>query len=180
MALEIEAKLKVESLAPVAERLHVLGARLMANKAQEDLYFDNAQAQMLTTDKCLRVRTEITEKATKISLTYKGPKQASDLKCREEIELPVSDFAQSKALLLGLGYEQIMTVLKRRSLWFHKECLICLDQVTGLGSFVEIEGSSSDVIHEVQKDLELAHVPHCQESYACLLSQKSSVQSPES
>lgn len=171
MAVEIETKLKVESLAPVEERLRVLGARLMANKAQEDLYFDNAQAQMLTADKCLRVRTEITEKTTKTSITYKGPKQASDLKCREEIVLPVSDHGQATALLLGLDYEQILTVLKHRSLWFHKKCQICLDQVTGLGSFVEIEGPSSDVIHEVQKDLELAHLPHCQESYACLLAE---------
>jgi adenylate cyclase class 2 len=171
MALEIEAKLKVESLASVAERLRVLGARLMANKDQEDLYFDNAQAQMVAEDKCLRIRIETADKVTKTSLTYKGPKQESDLKCREEIEMRVSGSGQPKALLLGLGYEQILTVLKHRSLWFHKQCLICLDQVTDLGSFVEIEGPSSDVIYEVQKDLELDHIPHCQESYACLLAE---------
>jgi len=177
MAIEIEAKLKVKSLAPVVERLHILGARLMANKEQEDRYFDNAQAQMVAEDKCLRVRIETTDQGPKTSLTYKGPRQESDLKCRQEIEMPVPDSDQPKALLLALGYEQKLTVHKLRSLWFHKQCLICLDRIRDLGLFIEIEGPSSDVIHEVQKDLELDHVPHCQESYARLLAQKSSKQS---
>jgi len=172
MTLEIEAKLKVKSLAPVQERLRVLGARLMANKDQEDLYFDNAQEQMVAEDRCLRVRIEPVEKGAKTFLTYKGPKQESDLKCRQEIEMPVPDSGLAKALLLGLGYEHKLTVLKHRSLWFHKQCLIGLDQVKDLGLFVEIEGPSSDVIHEVKKDLELDHVPHCPESYAFLLAEE--------
>jgi adenylate cyclase class 2 len=169
MAVEIEAKLKVDSLTPVLAILRTLDARFLAHQDQEDLYWDTAQSQMVSEDKCLRIRIETTEQSTQTFITYKGPKQATDLKCREEIEMPVPDCDQARALLEGLGYEHKLAVHKHREQWSYKQCLIGLDQVTGLGPFVEIEGPDSDVIRDVQKDLGLGHVPHCQESYACLL-----------
>ncbi len=169
MSVEIEAKLRVESLVPIQTRLRALNARFVANQDQQDLYCDDAQNQMVKQDKCLRVRIETTDKGTQNFITFKGPKQKADVKCRQEIEMLVPDLDQAKTLLQGLGYEQKIKVHKRRELWSYKACLIGLDQVTELGTFVEIEGPSSRVIQEVQKDLGLDHVPHCQDSYACLL-----------
>ena len=180
MTVEIETKLKVDSLSPVRDRLRVLKAEFLEHQDQRDLYCDNAQKQMVTQDKCLRVRIETTDQGTQSFITFKGPRQEADVKCRQEIEMPVPDTAQATALLEGLGYEQKLAVHKHREQWSYKQCLIGLDQVTDLGTYVEIEGPDSRVIHEVQQDLDLSHVPHCQDSYACLLSQKSSVQSPES
>ncbi|MCP4451412.1 MAG: class IV adenylate cyclase [Planctomycetes bacterium] len=178
MAVEIEAKLKVDGLTPVRTQLRTLDARFVSYLDQEDLYWDNAHSQMVTEDKCLRIRVETTEQSTETFITYKGPKQEADVKCREEIEMPVPDCGQARTLLGGLGYEQKLKVHKRRELWFYKACQVCLDQVTDLGTFVEIEGPSSDVIHDVQKYLGLGQVPHCQESYACLLA-RSQTLNPE-
>jgi adenylate cyclase class 2 len=182
MAVEIEAKLKVDDLTPVRARLHGLKAEFRACLDQQDLYFDNDQGYLMAQDKCLRIRVEVEsrDQGTKTLLTYKGPKQPSDVKCRQEIEIPVSDEEQARTLLDGLGYAQKMIVHKHRELWSFKQCLIGLDQVTDLGTFVEIEGPDSAVIGEVQKDLKLGHIRHCHKSYACLLSLKSRVQSPES
>ncbi len=169
MPVEIEAKLEVESLLPIQARLRALDAKFVAHQDQQDLYCDNAQDQMVKQDKCLRVRIETTDQGTQSFITFKGPKQKSNVKCRQEIEMCVSDSDQAKRLLEGLGYEQKIKVHKHRELWRFKECLIGLDQVTGLGAYVEIEGPSTRVIHEVQKDLELGNLSHCQKSYACLL-----------
>ena len=180
MPVEIEAKLKVEHLALVQDRLRKLEAQCLEKQEQMDLYCDNAHGDMIDQDKSLRIRLETTEASRKTLITYKGPKQESDVKCREEIEFPLPDLDQARALLEGLGYTQKLTVHKQREVWAFKRCLIGLDQVTDLGTYVEIEGPSSEVVHEVQTDLGLDHIPHCQESYACLISQKSKVQSPES
>lgn len=171
MPVEIETKLKVDSLEPVQVRLQDLHAEFIALQDQQDLYCDNAQHHMVMQDKCLRIRIETTDKKTRCFITFKGPKQQANVKCRQEIELPVPDPDQAKVLLQGLGYDQKLIVHKLREVWSYKNCLIGLDQVTNLGSFVEIEGPSSDLIHEVQKDLELSHVSHCQESYACLMAE---------
>ncbi|MCF7975655.1 MAG: class IV adenylate cyclase [Phycisphaerae bacterium] len=171
MAVEIEAKLKVDDLAPVQARLEGLEATFVAHQDQQDLYFDNAQRQMVTQDKCLRVRIQATDQGTQTFVTFKGPKQQADVKCREEIEIPASDPDQATALLEGLGYEQKMIVHKHRELWSYKQCLIGLDRITDLGSYVEIEGPSSDMIKEVQQNLELENLTHCQKSYACLLAE---------
>jgi adenylate cyclase class 2 len=169
MAVEIETKLKVDSLSPVRDRLRALKAEFLAHQDQRDLYCDNARQQMVKQDKCLRVRIETTDQGTQSFITFKGPKQEADIKCRQEIEMPVPDTEQARALLEGLGYEQKLAVHKHREVWSYKQCLIGLDQVTDLGTYVEIEGPDSHVIHEVQQDLDLTHVPHCQDSYACLL-----------
>lgn len=175
MAVEIETKLKVDSLTPVTERLRALDARFVAHQDQEDLYCDNHHGHMVRQDKCLRVRIQTTDQSTQSFITFKGPKQEADVKRRQEIEMPVPDADQAKALLEGLGYEQKLVVHKRRELWSYKQCLIGLDRVTDLGTFVEIEGPNGAVIEEVKQDLALAHVSHCHESYACLLSPKSKV-----
>jgi predicted adenylyl cyclase CyaB len=180
MAVEIETKLKVDSLAPVREALNRITAEFIANHVQTDLYCDNGEEDMVKQDKCLRVRIETTGQQARTLVTFKGPRQAADIKCRLEIEWPVPDADQATTLLEGLGYTQKLAVHKQREQWSYRQCQIALDEVTGLGPFVEIEGPDSDVIRDVQKDLGLGHVPHCHESYACLLSQKSSVQSPES
>ncbi len=169
MAVEIETKLKVDGLAHVRETLHRIRAEYVAHQDQTDLYCDNDQEDMVEQDKCLRVRIETTGQDTKTFITFKGPRQETDIKCRQEIEWPVPDVDQATCLLEGLGYTQRLTVHKLRELWSYKQCLVGLDQVTDLGPFVEIEGPNSNAIRRVQKDLELSHVSHCQESYACLL-----------
>jgi len=169
MPVEIEAKLKVDHLAWVQDRLEALKAQFLETQDQEDLYCDNRHGDMIGQDKSLRIRLETTDASRRTLITYKGPKQESDVKCRQEIEFPLPDLEQARALLEGLGYAEKLTVHKRRDVWSFKQCLIGLDQVTDLGTYVEIEGPSSEVVNEVRKDLGLDHIPHCQESYACLL-----------
>ena len=48
----------------------------------------------------------------------------------------------------------------------------CLDDLPGLGSFVEIEGPDDKSITDAQRNLGLADLPHILESYALLVEQK--------
>ena len=52
------------------------------------------------------------------------------------------------------------------------DCVVCLDELPLLGSFVEIEASGEEPIAESLRKLQLADMPHINESYAHLIRAK--------
>ena len=58
MCIEIEAKLKVDSLAEIREKLSGAGAKFLEERVQTDSYFDDAGRTLTKTDKCLRLRCQ--------------------------------------------------------------------------------------------------------------------------
>ena len=57
----------------------------------------------------------------------------------KEIEFAVSDCNLCKELIRTLGYKEMVTVDKKRITTQYKDYNICIDEVKGLGSFIEIE-----------------------------------------
>jgi adenylate cyclase class 2 len=169
MHVEIEAKLKVNSLHDVEVRLAECGASFVREVVQMDWYFDTADRELTRTDKCLRLRIEKSASRERLVLAYKGPKQMDDFKKRHEAELGVNDAAAAESLLGGLGYRKALAFNKRRHLWSLRGCEVALDELPLLGAFVEIEGPDSGTIAQVQTMLGLADVPHTADSYACLI-----------
>jgi len=169
---EIEAKLKVDSLEEVEGRLAEVGAEFVEEQLQTDMYFDNGEAALKNSDRALRLRQQRTGQKEKAFLTYKGPKEKDDFKKREEIETEISDGDSAEELLSALGYEKALVFEKKRRVWQLGNCVICIDELPLLGSFVEIEGPSGESIADVQKRLGLSDLPNIIESYACLMQQK--------
>ena len=172
MYTEIEAKLKVDSLEPVREKLQELGAEFVEEQFQMDILFDDANQTMIKADSCLRFRRQISDNQTKHILAYKGPKQDGNYKKRLEIEVEVNKNESMLMLLSALGYESKIIVEKNRSLWRYNQCEVALDSLKLLGDFVEIEGPSEDIINDVQKALGLEHLDNIAESYATLIMNK--------
>jgi adenylate cyclase class 2 len=172
MFTEIEAKLKVESHSQIIKRLSKLGAEFLEEQLQTDHYFDDATGTLTRTDRCLRLRRQITGQNEKLFLTYKSAKEKNDFKKRQEIEIEVEDGGSAEKLLSALGYEETLVFEKKRQSWRLGECKIALDKLPLLGSFVEIEGPNDKNITDVQRNLGLAGLPHIQESYVHLMAEK--------
>ena len=172
MCTEIEAKLKVDSLSEVEHKLGDLGARFLGEQLQTDYFFDDVNATLINTDKCLRLRKQMVEKSESCFLTYKGAKEKSILKKRQEIESEINNADSIHKLLLALGYEQVLIVEKKRRLWLLCNCEVALDQLPLLGDFVEIEGPDEENISDVQNSLGLADLPHISKSYVSLLKEQ--------
>jgi adenylate cyclase class 2 len=177
MYLEIEAKLKVDSLPEIEHKLAELGAEFLAEQLQTDYHFDDANATLTKTDRCLRLRKQMVGKSESFFLTYKGAKEKSNLKRRQEIEIEIKDADSVRKLLSALGYEQALIIEKKRRLWQLDNCEVALDQLRLLGDFVEIEGPDEEKIAAVQKSLGLTDLPHITESYASLVAKKQIVNS---
>ncbi len=172
MCTEIEAKLKVDSLPEIERKLPELGAEFLAEQLQTDYHFDDADTTLTKTDRCLRLRKQMVGKNESLCLTYKGAKEKSNLKKRQEIEFEIKDADSVRKLLSALGYEQSLVVEKKRRLWQLGDCEVALDRLPLLGDFVEIEGPDEERIATVQKSLGLADLPHITESYASLVAKK--------
>ena len=172
MCTEIEAKLKVESLQEVERKLGEVGAEFCEEQLQTDMYFDNGEAALKSSDRAFRLRRQRAGQKEKTFLTYKGAKQKDDFKKRQEIEIEISDVNSAEKLLSALGYEKALVFEKRRRIWQLDDCVVCLDELPLLGSFVEIEGPDGESIADVQKNLGMSDLTHIVESYACLMQQK--------
>jgi len=168
MYVEIELKLKVDSLPEVEQKLAEAGAEFLAEQLQTDYLFDDANAALITNDRCLRLRRQSVAGSERFFLTYKGAKEKSNFKKRQEIETEIIEAESTKKLLSALGYEKVMVVEKKRRLWKLGGCSVALDQLPLLGAFVEIEGPDDETITDVQQRLGLADLPHIAKSYAQL------------
>jgi adenylate cyclase class 2 len=169
MYSEIEAKLKVDSLDEIEARLKELGAEFIEERFQSDCHYDDAEATLTNSDRCLRLRKQTAGEFTRYFLTFKGAKEQSNFKKRQEIEIEIADADSTEKLLMALGYEGTLSVEKTRRLWKYHGCEIALDNLQLLGDFVEIEGPNDEVITEVQKNLGLENLSHIPKSYASLI-----------
>jgi adenylate cyclase class 2 len=172
MHIEIEAKIKVDSLEQVTAKLTELGAEFGQEQLQTDYHFDDSNMTLRKTDRCLRLRRQIANESERFFLTYKGAKEKSSLKKRQEIEIEIADGDSVPNLFSALGYEKVLTIEKKRITWHLGDCVVALDQLLLIGSFVEIEGPDEQKIADVQRNLGLSNLPVILESYASLMEKK--------
>ncbi len=142
--MEIEVKFRLDREVEEAIRQF---ATFEIEKVEEDIYFNSPYRDFRETDEALRVRKDVEG----FSITYKGPKVDSETKSREEIKLRVDDFNAAVELLKKLGFKEAGRVVKNRKIYRAGNAIICLDDVEGLGKFVEIEIECDDLEEGKQK-----------------------------
>ena len=172
MPVEIEAKFRVESIEPYIERIVQSGGEWIDELEQRDQFFDYADRKLLKTDSGLRLRIEQGKKTNRTQLCFKGPRQKGQYKRREEIEFDVGDGDMATMLLEALGFIPTLVVEKRRRMAQLDSCQVCLDEVNGLGTFIEIEGPDETEIEQVAIKLALNEHRHITSSYVKMLAEK--------
>ncbi len=133
--LEIEIKAWCGSRDAVVSRLEASGAVLSGTRDESDIYFNHPARDFARTDEALRLRSV----NGTCRLTYKGPKLSTRSKARVEHETDAGDFESVKNILLCLGFTESGSVEKKRSIYLLDGIEICVDDIAGLGTFVELE-----------------------------------------
>lgn len=139
--IEVEIKIKIKNRQDLAGRLEELGFQQGDRIREEDIYFNSAFYDLREKDMALRIRKSVnlTTGADKSWMTYKGPKLDTISMTRKELEMEIGDGQVGEEILASIGYDQSYHVKKRRK-YFHKgDITACLDQVYGLGNFLELE-----------------------------------------
>ena len=107
---------------------------------QQDEYFNHPERDFRITDEALRIRREQHDnESVHCCLTYKGTNNSRIGQSRRELETRVEDEHKMRRILLALGFRSAAEVKKRRKEYKKEDLTVCLDELDGLGSYVEIE-----------------------------------------
>lgn len=153
MAQEVEAKIRVDSFAPVREALRASDAVFLGKVLQSDTYFDTPDHSLQHSDRGMRIRRlELLDGGgaqwdTRPQLTYKGPREGeATYKTRREVQTHFDAPAVMEEVLAACGMVRSMSIQKRRASYRLAACLVELDELPFIGRFVEIEGPDQERI----------------------------------
>ena len=134
--LEVEAKFAVRDPGEVRARLDRQGVHMARRQQEHDVYYNAPHRDFAKTDEALRVRYD----DAGVTVTYKGPKiRVGSAKAREEFNLAVASGETLESILSRLGFRRAASVSKTREFYEMGDVTVTLDDVEGLGTFIEIE-----------------------------------------
>jgi len=178
---EVELKFRVNDTDPVVRQLAALAAEPHPLQDHCDLYFNHPVRDFEQTNEALRVRSI----GNCHLITYKGPVVDSQTKTRREIEIPLEGAeagGQLGEILRLLSFRPVREVRKKRHpyrcTWQGRAFEVALDDVAGLGHFVEIETQADEAERAAAVAAILAFASHFQlgqpekRSYLSLLLEK--------
>jgi adenylate cyclase, class 2 len=134
--LEIEIKVRVTDIGVIRNRILACGGVLSETLTEHDTYYNAPHRDFGVTDEALRLR----QTGIKSTVTYKGPKNTIlGSKIREELNLGITDPEIFDRIVTFLGFVSVAVVIKQREYYNCDDFTISLDQVEGLGDYIEIE-----------------------------------------
>jgi adenylate cyclase class 2 len=171
MPVEIEAKIKVETLYPIRTQLEELGGKFVADHIETNVIFDTEDRSLLAADKGLRVRSarNVQTGEEVCTVTYKGPRKHGPLKSRPETEMKVESFSAAIELLEALKFTQVLSFEKKRQSWEVGGCKVELDELPHLGCYVEVEGPSEGAVRQVLEKMGLGQRQIVKTAYVGLM-----------
>lgn len=139
--VEFKASLSSQQATALPSALARLGFLEQAAVEETDLYWNGSGHDFRRTDEALRLRSarRLPDGEAQTCLTYKGPKLDACSSTRKEYETSVGDFETARSILLALGYHEAFTVKKTRRSFTRGAQTVCLDEVEGLGHYIELE-----------------------------------------
>ena len=140
---EIEVKARIRDIEALTQSLAGLGCQFGSQTIQEDIIFLPVGIEFPEITKgvpVIRVRN-----ADGIStLTLKMRVMAEQEMIKLEKETTVGDGATMIEIVKLMGFHEVMRVGKQRKECIYDGMTVCLDDVTGLGVFIEIERLSDE------------------------------------
>lgn len=147
---EIEVKILETSHKDLESKLLELGAKKVSDQELNAIFFDNKTGDIEGNNQTLRLRKEGDVSFLTHKRKIKGASE--DLKIREETEIEVSSFEDTKKILEILGYNEFKSITKRRISYKLDDIKFEFDIHKGAHShipeFLELEAENIDIIHK--------------------------------
>lgn len=133
---EVEVKARLDERVLFERALMEGGACFLRVEEHVDVYYNNLSLRdFRVSDEALRVR----RCDGKVLLAYKGRRVDGVSKSRREVECGVESFECVDEILRALGFVPSGRVVKKRWVYSLGDVTVCVDDVEGLGCFVELE-----------------------------------------
>lgn len=140
--IEIEVKLRIKDVAVLEKKLIEQGYKLIETLRETDTYFDGGINGIKKSGQALRVRRTVNCVTGKeqSAITFKGEKIDAVSMARLELETVVESGEAAERILCALGFYPVQPiVVKIRKILRNGDICACLDDVQGLGTFLELE-----------------------------------------
>ena len=140
--IEIEVKLRIKDVAVLEKKLLEQGYKLIETLRETDTYFDGGINGIKKNGQALRVRRTVNCVTGKeqSAITFKGEKIDAVSMARLELETVVESGEAAERILCALGFYPVQPiVVKIRKILRNGDICACLDDVQGLGTFLELE-----------------------------------------
>jgi len=162
---EIEVKFLISDLPALLKKIESLGAVTMRSRMLEvNLRFDTPDRKLSKQAQVLRLRQD-----DQAILTFKSSdKIVEGIIFRKELEVIVSDFQTTRAILETLGFQVFMTYEKYRQNYQLNDLVVSVDEMP-YGNFIELEGNSPGHIRATAALLGLDWEKRINLSYTALL-----------
>jgi adenylate cyclase class 2 len=143
----VEVKVPLLDEKSIEKILVDAGGQRLNSETQTDMYFDHPCRSFSQTDEAIRLRSRTplddvpgsSSKYAQIELTYKGPKVDGKTKTRLEFTSGVRDFEAVAEILHHTGFKHVATIRKRRVFFDIEGITASIDDVEGIGLFLELE-----------------------------------------
>lgn len=149
--IEIESKFKLASDITRDNLIAALKSQFIApisSKRQIDTVFllpEQVDAPIVPGSKIMRVRDVLNPETSELQRSLMTLKVEGQIKLvSNEYEFVVSDGNAARQMLAALGWQEIVTVDKIRLESKTEKYTICIDEVAGLGLFIELEVLTED------------------------------------
>lgn len=133
---EVEVKAKVTNLEEIKHKLTTLGCTFSNPLIQKDKVFLKKGLTLKDHGKGL-VALRIRDENGTYTMTMK--KQVGDGLDKIEKEIIIDDPKQGEDIILHMGFHEVSFIQKTRTKCKYNDYEICLDSVTDLGNFIEVE-----------------------------------------
>ena len=152
--IEIESKFKLLSNITRDNLIAILKNQLIApisSKHQIDTVFllpEQVDAPIIPGSKVMRVRDVLNPETGELQQSLMTLKVEGQTKLvSDEYEFTISDGSVARQILTVLGWQEVVTVDKVRHESKTEDYTICIDEVAGLGLFIELEVLAEDEVN---------------------------------
>lgn len=141
MSVEVEIKLKIQDKTQVLASLEKLGFAKKKLVKETDIYYTAEHHDFAGLDEALRVRSieNLNTGEKTAAITYKGAKMDTVSMTRKELETEIGDAAVCREIFENIGFRPVPKVEKQRQYLQNGKITACVDTVTGLGEYLELE-----------------------------------------
>ena len=151
--IEIESKFKISGDITRSDLLTILKDQLIApisSKRQIDTVFllpEQVDVPIVPGSKIMRVRDVLNPETGKLQRSLMTLKVEGQTKLvSDEYEFAVDDGNAARQMLTALGWQEVVTVDKVRLESKTEDYTVCIDEVVGLGLFIELEVLTEDSV----------------------------------
>lgn len=175
MVIETEVKFRLKcSFSEFLNRIHLFKPIYVEEYLETDTYYNHPCRDFKKSDEALRLRTRCSSSGRQHYLTYKSSRFPSvNVKKRIEYEIVVSDFFITENILKHLGFVETISFSKKRSVYRVCNSYLYIDELFGVGLFIEIEGLERDIIEltnvlrECIEVIDKTYLEICLETSSC-------------